>query len=76
MYLNSYFLQMTLIVFCTGSNLKEICQVITSELVKLNIWFSLNKLSLNVTKTNYMVFGKKNNNSVKLLNLIITPLKE
>ena len=49
--------------FCTGSNLKEICQVITSELEKLNLWFSLNKLSLNVTKTNYMVFGKKNNNS-------------
>ena len=28
--------------FCTGSNLKEICQVITSELEKLNMWFSLN----------------------------------
>ena len=53
--------------FCTGSNLKEICQVITSELEKLNIWFSLNKLSLNVTKTNYMVFGKKNNNSSEII---------
>ena len=28
--------------FCTGSNLKEIGQVITSELEKLNLWFSLN----------------------------------
>ena len=27
------------------------------------MWFSLNKLSLNVTKTNYMGFGKKNNSS-------------
>ena len=39
----------------TGSNLKEICQVITSELEKLNIWFSLNKLLLNVTKSYFPV---------------------
>ena len=35
--------------FCTGSNLKEICQVITSKLENLKMWFSFNKLSLNVT---------------------------
>ena len=30
----------------------------TSELKKLDAWFKVNKLSLNVSKTNYMVFGK------------------
>ena len=29
------------------------------ELKKLQNWFALNKLSLNVTKSNFMVFGKK-----------------
>ena len=31
------------------------------------MWFSLNELSLNVTKTNYMIFGKKNNNSNEVI---------
>ena len=29
------------------------------ELEHLNVWFALNKLSLNVSKTNYMVFTNK-----------------
>ena len=32
-----------------------------------NMWFSLNKLPLNVTKTNSMVFGKENNNSSEII---------
>ena len=28
------------------------------ELKKLDVWFKVNKLSLNVSKTNYMVFSK------------------
>ena len=31
------------------------------------MWFSLNKLLLNVTKINYMVFGKKNNKSSEII---------
>ena len=31
------------------------------------MWFSLNKLLLNVTKTNYMVFRKKNNKSSEII---------
>ena len=27
-------------------------------LIKLKSWFALNKLSLNISKTNYIVFGK------------------
>ena len=46
-------------IFCTGDNLQEICKIMSSELEKLQNWFALNKLSLNVTKTNFMVFGKK-----------------
>ena len=46
-------------IFCTGDNLDETCKLISVELKKLQDWFALNKLSLNVTKTNFMVFGKK-----------------
>ena len=30
------------------------------DLIKLKSWFALNKLSLNISKTNYIVFGKVN----------------
>ena len=32
------------------------------ELEKLNLWFKINKLSLNVKKTNYIIFSKRNFN--------------
>ena len=35
---------------------------VNNELSKLNEWFSINKLSLNVNKTNLMVFGNKHIN--------------
>ena len=33
--------------------------VINAELEKIHMWFSANRLSLNVDKTNYMLFGKR-----------------
>ena len=45
--------------FLTGSDVNELCVKVTSELEKLKIWFRLNKLSLNVSKTNFMIFCKK-----------------
>ena len=35
---------------------------VNNELSKLNEWFSINKLSLNVKKTDFMVFGNKHIN--------------
>ena len=35
---------------------------VNNELSKLNEWFSINKLSLNVKKTNFMIFGNKHRN--------------
>src|SRR6188508_321288 len=34
-------------------------QNINLELVKLSEWFKANRLSLNVKKTNYIIFGRK-----------------
>ena len=44
---------------CAGESIAELCKVVSIELRKLHVWFSINKLSLNISKTNFMVFGKK-----------------
>ena len=45
----------------TGDDLKEVCETMSHELdiFKLNRWFRANKLSLNVSKTNFMIFSNK-----------------
>ena len=40
-------------------DLDEVCKIISRELNILHIWFQVNKLSLNVAKTNFMIFGNK-----------------
>jgi exonuclease III len=40
--------------------------IINDELNKLSIWFRVNKLSLNIKKTNFIVFGKLPQNSLEL----------
>ena len=50
-------------IFYSGTNLL----VLNNELKKLRNWFDLNKLSLNILKTNYMIFSnKKCNDTVNI----------
>ena len=42
--------------FYSGDNLSQVCE---TELGKLHSWFQVNKLSLNIAKTNFMIFGNK-----------------
>ena len=51
-------------VFVSGKNIKNVCDVLNKELENMYIWFKVNKLSLNVSKTNYMIFGKKYTDSL------------
>ena len=44
-------------LFFTGKNITEMCYTISEELAKLNTWFMVNKLSLNLKKTNFMVLS-------------------
>ena len=46
-------------IFLSGDDAKEISNTLSIELDKLNSWFAVHKLSLNVSKTNYMIFGNK-----------------
>ena len=46
-------------LFYSGKDLTEVCKTVSNEMDKLCIWFQVNKLSLNIAKTNFMVFGNK-----------------
>ena len=45
-------------LFCTSKDIVSLSVTICNELMKLEKWFALNKLSLNISKTNYMIFCK------------------
>lgn len=45
--------------FSSGKNITELINTFEDELVKIDIWFQINKLSLNVSKTNFMIFSRK-----------------
>ena len=46
-------------LFYAGKDLNEVCELVSRELNILHMWFQVNKLSLNVAKTNFMIFGNK-----------------
>ena len=43
-------------LLCCHSDLNELVRMTNAGLDQLQVWFSVNRLSLNVTKTNYMFF--------------------
>ena len=47
-------------LFCADKNINQLVTTVSTVLDKLCIWFALNKLSLNVSKTSYMLFGNLN----------------
>ena len=42
-----------------ASTLHELENVLNQELQNLNIWLKVNKLSLNIAKTEYMIIGSR-----------------
>ena len=51
-------------VFVTAKDLNHMVDIINNELNKLTEWMNINKLSLNVTKTNFMIFRSKHRKAV------------
>jgi len=45
----------------SGSNSTELQSIVNTELEKVNEWLHFNKLSLNYSKTSYMIASSKNN---------------
>jgi hypothetical protein len=48
-------------LFSTGNSIVAVEQKLNTELVLINNWFQANLLSLNVTKTSSIIFGRKKN---------------
>ena len=46
--------------FIEGTDLSGMCIQISIEMNKFSTWFKTNKLSLNVSHTNCMLFGRSN----------------
>ena len=46
-------------LFYSGNSIDEVTAVMNIELVKFSHWFSANRLKINISKTNYMIFGPK-----------------
>ena len=46
--------------FIEGTDLSDMCIQLSTEMNKLSTWFKTNRLSLNVSKTNCMIFGRSN----------------
>jgi len=46
-------------IFISGKNLNNLTYIVNTELGTISTWFSANLLSLNVKKTNYMLFSNK-----------------
>ena len=44
-------------IICSKYDLKELCTEVNNELNKVSDWFNINKLSLNLNKTNFMLFA-------------------
>ena len=62
-------------LFASGPDLKIVCKVINDELVKISAWFRVNKLSLNISKTNFMLFSNKHSDKNEIINLTIDGTK-
>ena len=61
-------------MFYSDKNPDKIMETINNELAKIDIWFKVNKLSLNTSKTHYILFGnikKAKQNAYRDLNINI-----
>ena len=61
-------------MFYCNNDINELIRQTNAKLDKLNVWFLENRLSLNIAKTNYMIFGNralKTSLSIKINNFTI-----
>ena len=51
-------------LFCSSKNLQELTAIVNNELANIMQWLNANKLSLNIDKTNFMLFRPKGKNEI------------
>ena len=62
-------------MFCSSTSLHDLRDTINRELGKLFVWYSVNRLSLNLGKTNYMLFRSRppDNELALTINSVVLP---
>lgn len=58
-------------IFCSGKDVSVLESVMNRNLSKLNHWACNNKLTINASKTKYMLFGKRQSGQVPYPTLLI-----
>ena len=48
-------------IFFKAKTLEALYEIVNTELTKISKWFTLNKLSLNMKQTNYILFRNETN---------------
>ncbi len=54
-------------LLCCGNNLEQLLDIVEKELGRMKNWFDENKLTLNLSKTKFMIFGNRSTKSSKKL---------
>ena len=62
-------------IFIEHKNLQTLEKILNDELHKLSIWFKLNKLSLNISKIKYILFGSKKINCDTVIQIDHEPIE-
>ena len=58
-------------IFVTGKNIENLICLLSTELQKIVIWLNANKLSLNVKKTNFIIFSFSNKRILSTNDIVI-----
>ena len=67
-------LLMTQIFFLGGKNIESMIDVLNNELVKISEWLNVNRLSLNISKTQYIIFSMSNQAPPKSMFLLMVKM--
>ena len=54
-------------IFCTNNSLLRLETRVNAQLVKVHNWLCANKLSLNIEKSNYIIFHPDQKKLIKLI---------
>ena len=58
-------------IYCEAENLDLLQGTVNNELKKVKIWLDVNKLSLNIDKTNFIIFKSPQHSSSQIINVKI-----
>ena len=68
----SYFLLMIQTLFFSHNDPNQLMEIVNNESKKLSSWFQANKLSINIKKSNFILFKTKQNRQELDLHFSIT----